>query len=131
MEDRVVPQPLVCPQTPQQDTPQALGFRKRKMVRWFTPSELIRAGIKAVLSSLFGSYADKREIQALQAEQAGELAMLVARKPTAPAPVPPPPGVDDRAATHGHVDAHDLNVYAELIGNEVCDYSQREEVWFD
>lgn len=36
------------------------------MVRWFSPPELVRSGVKALLSSLFGAYADKREIQALQ-----------------------------------------------------------------
>ena len=34
------------------------------MVGWFTPSELLRAGVKAVLSNLFGEYADNREVQA-------------------------------------------------------------------
>jgi len=37
------------------------------MVRWFHPLELVRAGTKAMLSSLFGAYADWREVQALQA----------------------------------------------------------------
>lgn len=50
---------------------EALGFTPRPMVRWFTPSELLRAGVKAGLSSLFGAYADRRELQALQPPRAG------------------------------------------------------------
>lgn len=37
------------------------------MVRWFRPTELVRTGTEAVLSSLFGAYADWREVQALRA----------------------------------------------------------------
>jgi hypothetical protein len=32
-------------------------------VRWLSPGELWRAGVKVVLSSVFASYADKREVQ--------------------------------------------------------------------
>jgi hypothetical protein len=34
------------------------------MVDWFSPVELGRTGIRAVLAEVFGSYADKRELQA-------------------------------------------------------------------
>ncbi|MGH9282250.1 MAG: metallophosphoesterase [Acidimicrobiales bacterium] len=34
------------------------------MVRWLSPRELVSAGLRVVLSGLFGTYADKREIQA-------------------------------------------------------------------
>jgi len=37
------------------------NFTPRKMVGWFDVRQLAGTGIKAVLSSLFGSYADKRE----------------------------------------------------------------------
>jgi len=40
-----------------------LGFRPEPAVRWLAPGELWRAGVKLVLSSLFASYADKREVQ--------------------------------------------------------------------
>jgi hypothetical protein len=40
------------------------GFEQQTPVRWFHPKELARAGILALLSDLFGSFADKREIQA-------------------------------------------------------------------
>jgi hypothetical protein len=41
-----------------------LGFERQEFVRWFHPVELLRAGLYALLGSLFGSFADKREIQA-------------------------------------------------------------------
>lgn len=54
----------VCPETPKTERPEALGFRPQKMVDWFEPAQLISTGIRAVLSLLFGAYADKREVQA-------------------------------------------------------------------
>ena len=41
-----------------------LGFRRRSMVQWFAPGELAATGLRAVLSSVFGAYADRREVQA-------------------------------------------------------------------
>jgi hypothetical protein len=38
------------------------------MVRWFTPSELARAGAESMISALFGAYADNRELQAVRGE---------------------------------------------------------------
>ncbi|MEU4393408.1 metallophosphoesterase [Kribbella sp. NPDC023855] len=40
-----------------------LGFRIRGPVRWLLPSVLGSIGVKAVLSGIFGAYADKRELQ--------------------------------------------------------------------
>lgn len=58
-----------CPTPPPKPDPGALGFAPfQKMVRWFSPSELVRAGVKAVLSDLFGSYADNRELQAVRSD---------------------------------------------------------------
>src|SRR5262245_3729119 len=54
----------ICPHTPQSDRKEDLGFERKKMVVWFNPVQLTRTGIKVLLSELFGSYADKREIQA-------------------------------------------------------------------
>ena len=53
-----------CPPTPKSDRPEDLGFTRRPMVGWFAPFGLIRTGLKALLSELFGAYADKREVQA-------------------------------------------------------------------
>jgi hypothetical protein len=41
-----------------------VGFEKEKFVRWFHPVELLRAGLYTLLGGLFGSFADKREMQA-------------------------------------------------------------------
>lgn len=45
-------------------SPDALDFIPQPMVAWFRPSELVRAGMKALLSATFGAYADYREMQA-------------------------------------------------------------------
>ena len=34
------------------------------MTNWFAPMQLIQIGIKALLGTLFGSYLDRRELQA-------------------------------------------------------------------
>ena len=39
-------------------------FKKQEMVNWFAPGSLLKIGLETVLSSLFGRYADRREIQA-------------------------------------------------------------------
>jgi hypothetical protein len=41
-----------------------LGWTRQKMVRWMDPGQLSDTAVRAVLSDLFGSYADKREVQA-------------------------------------------------------------------
>ncbi|HEX8742166.1 MAG TPA: hypothetical protein VF712_03440 [Thermoleophilaceae bacterium] len=46
----------------------ALKFERRPMVRWLDPAVLADAALRVVLSSVFGSYADKREIQRLMEE---------------------------------------------------------------
>jgi hypothetical protein len=38
-------------------------FQPQRAVRWLSPPVLIGTGIKALLSAIFGSYADKRELQ--------------------------------------------------------------------
>ncbi len=45
-----------------------LDFRPQPMVGWYSPKELFVAGFRAVVSAIFGSYADKREIESLLAE---------------------------------------------------------------
>jgi hypothetical protein len=45
-------------------TEEELLFEPRKMVGWFDPAQLVGTGIKAMLSGIFGAYADKREVQA-------------------------------------------------------------------
>ncbi len=50
-------------------SPAELDFEPQPMVSWFRPQELTRAGIKALLSSMFGAYADYREVQAALRDQ--------------------------------------------------------------
>ena len=40
-----------------------LGFRRQSAVRWLTPSVLISTGLQSLMAEIFGSYADKRELQ--------------------------------------------------------------------
>lgn len=53
-----------CPPTPKSDKPEDLGFTPQPMVDWLAPAQLASTGIKAVLSGIFGAYADKREVMA-------------------------------------------------------------------
>jgi hypothetical protein len=46
----------------------SLKFDRKPMVRWLDPAVLADAGLRVVLSSVFGSYADKRETQATMEE---------------------------------------------------------------
>jgi hypothetical protein len=39
-------------------------FYPQRMVQWLSPMELLRTGREVVISSIFGAYADKREVQA-------------------------------------------------------------------
>ncbi|MGZ4008181.1 MAG: hypothetical protein ACXVJV_13510, partial [Mucilaginibacter sp.] len=39
-------------------------FKPSKMVNWFAPGMLMQTGIKALVSGIFGNYADRRETQA-------------------------------------------------------------------
>ena len=41
-----------------------LEFTRRRMTEWFEPRQLVATGVHALLSSIFGAYADKRELQA-------------------------------------------------------------------
>ncbi len=55
-----------CPETPKSES--EMGFERRDMVDWFSPKQLIRAGVKSGLSEIFGAFADRREIQAALAK---------------------------------------------------------------
>lgn len=50
--------------TPMRRGPTTLPWKPQGMVRWFSPGELASAGMRAVLSAVFGEYADRRELQA-------------------------------------------------------------------
>ena len=55
------PPPLLGPNS---EDPKVLGFKRQKMVDWLAPGQLIQTGIKAVVSDIFGAYADKRDVMA-------------------------------------------------------------------
>lgn len=42
-----------------------LDFEPQSMVGWYQPSELVKAGLQSFLSSIFGAYADKREVESV------------------------------------------------------------------
>jgi len=46
------------------EIPPAHRFSAQRMVNWLSPGQLLDTGLKALLSGLFGAYADKREVQA-------------------------------------------------------------------
>jgi len=50
---------------PKDDSVEALGFTRRRMVNWFDPRLLFQTAVKVLLSTLFGAYADKRELLAV------------------------------------------------------------------
>ena len=52
------------PPRPQTDTEAEIGFVKQSMVCWLSPKGLAATGMRVALSAVFGSYADKRELQA-------------------------------------------------------------------
>ena len=51
----------VPPVPPSEDK---LGFTRQRMVGWFDPEQLAATAMKVVLSGVFGTYSDKRELQA-------------------------------------------------------------------
>ncbi|HVK20791.1 MAG TPA: metallophosphoesterase, partial [Actinokineospora sp.] len=48
---------------PRDMTEAELGFAPKPAVRWLAPKVLISTGIQSVIATIFGSYADKRELQ--------------------------------------------------------------------
>ena len=54
--------PPPCPPRPAEASD--LGFVRRPMVRWFDPHQLIDTAVRVLLSGMFSSYADNRELQA-------------------------------------------------------------------
>lgn len=46
-----------------------LHFVRQPAIRWLSPTELLRAGTDMVISSLFGKFADKRELQRWPSER--------------------------------------------------------------
>lgn len=61
-QDKVPFQAASPPETP--PSLAALGWTLQPMVKWFDPVQLGNTAVRALLSSIFGAYADKREVQA-------------------------------------------------------------------
>ncbi len=55
------------PARPRDDSPAALGFTRKPMVDWLSPIQLMNTGVKVLLSTVFGAYADRRELMAVAA----------------------------------------------------------------
>ena len=51
------------PPRPQAFTPDQLRFTPQRATRWFSPGVLTQAGLKVGVTSVFGSFLDKRELQ--------------------------------------------------------------------
>ena len=60
-----LPEPPPCPERPSSTDESDLGFVRRPMVRWLDPHQLIDTAARVLLSGVFSSYADNRELQAL------------------------------------------------------------------
>ena len=58
-----------CPERPSSLSPEELGFARQPMVRWLDPRQLVDTAARVVLSGIFGAYADKREMQALEVRE--------------------------------------------------------------
>jgi hypothetical protein len=56
-------QPPVARPRPVDMSEQELGFRPQKAVRWLAPRVLITTGAQSLVAEIFGSFADKRELQ--------------------------------------------------------------------
>jgi hypothetical protein len=57
------PAPRVERPRPTDMSEEQLGFRPQRAVRWLQPSVLISTGAQSVMAEIFGSFADKRELQ--------------------------------------------------------------------
>jgi hypothetical protein len=51
------------PRRPRSFTPRELGFEPQPATRWFSPGVLTASGTQVALTSVFGSFLDKRELQ--------------------------------------------------------------------
>lgn len=62
------PDPDRPPNRPRSDQPGELGFTPRGPVRWLAPAMLARTGVQVALSTVFGAFADRRELEGLGAQ---------------------------------------------------------------
>lgn len=57
------PAPRVQRPRPTDMSEEQLGFRPQRAVRWLQPGVLVSTGAQSVMAEIFGSFADKRELQ--------------------------------------------------------------------
>ena len=57
------PAPRVERPRPTDMSEEQLGFRRQDAVRWLQPGVLVSTGVQSVMAEIFGSFADKRELQ--------------------------------------------------------------------
>jgi hypothetical protein len=57
------------PPLPRSTSKQDLGFEQQPMVGWFDPVRLLKIVVQVIVSTMFGNYSDKREIQAALGKQ--------------------------------------------------------------
>ena len=86
-----------------------MDFERKPMVDWYDPKQLASTAAKTVVSSIFGNFADRREMQAaLDTEQKGQTDTDI-------------PQQDVSLLEVSMVDEH----------QEFFDYSQKDEIWLD
>jgi uncharacterized membrane protein YdcZ (DUF606 family) len=69
------------PPRPRTDRPADLGFTPRPRVRWLAPGMLARTGVKVLLSELFGTFVDRRELQRAESGAPLDLSEMDADEP--------------------------------------------------
>jgi len=57
--------PELSPHRPKDLSELELGFARQRAVRWLSPRVLVGTGLRVLLANIFGSYSDKRELQAV------------------------------------------------------------------
>lgn len=55
----------ICPSRPASLDENDLGYRRRGMVRWFDPHQLVDTARRVLVSGMFGAYSDQRDLQSL------------------------------------------------------------------
>jgi hypothetical protein len=116
----------ICPRPPARE--EELDFDRQPMVNWFSPLELVRAGTKSFLSTLFGSYADRRELQALQTAHSSA--------PDGESRIDEDAEEEESSEESESKDPFQLMEEklpgrSDAVSGEVVDLSDRESIWID
>lgn len=71
--------PAPVPEAPLSTEPEQIGFTARPRLRWFSVRLLLQTAVQAVVSQEFGSFVDRRELQASTPMDPGELIIDLSR----------------------------------------------------